>query len=341
MRTQLPPVRNLVACGLAAAGLFAAGRAVSQTPPPKPAPAPEPTVVDPANKDYGTRVVAYIHGTTPVTRADLAEYLIARGGYEKVEVLVNKKIIDTEAARRGITVTPQEMEAALQDDLKGIQVSKADFISVVLPKYNKSFFEWMEDVVRPRLILTKMCRDKVKVTDEDLKKEYERQYGEKRDVRIIMWPSGDDKKAIFKLWDDIRKNDNEFNRVARNQANPGLAATGGQVKPITRHSFGADKIVETTAFALNEAEVSSVFETAQGPMVVKLIKIIPADAVPFEKVKEKLTADVFELKLTMEIPKQFEELKTAAKPQFLLTGPPTQWQFKAATKQMVDDMQKK
>ena len=54
-----------------------------------------------ANKSW----VAMIYGNVPVTREELGEFLIARGGYEKVDLLVNKRIIEVEAARRNITVT--------------------------------------------------------------------------------------------------------------------------------------------------------------------------------------------------------------------------------------------
>src|SRR5215831_3538563 len=55
------------------------------------------------------RIVAYIYGNIPVTREELGDYLIARGGYEKVELLVNKKIIEVAAAQRNITVTDLEV----------------------------------------------------------------------------------------------------------------------------------------------------------------------------------------------------------------------------------------
>src|SRR5438874_7651979 len=106
----------------AAIGLSAAIGIAAFAQPPAPSAAPQPTLIDAAAKDYGTRPVAYIYGNVPVTRADLAEFLIARGGYEKLELLVNKKIIETEAAKAGVSVTPQELEAALAEDIKGIEV---------------------------------------------------------------------------------------------------------------------------------------------------------------------------------------------------------------------------
>lgn len=339
MRTISPRVRRLAAAGVLAGGLgLAAGRTLAEPPAAAP-PAAEPTLVPANTPDYGARPVAYIYGNVAVTRADLAEFLIARGGYEKIELLVNKMIIEEEAAKRKLTITPQEMEAALAEDLKGINVEKKDFVNIVLPKYGKSLYEWMEDVVRPRLLLTKMCRDRVQVTDDDLRVEYERQYGEKRQIRVIIWPLGDDKKAIFKVWSDIRTDDEEFQRVARNQANPSLAAVAGHIKPVSRHLRGDDKVVEQMAFALKEGEVSQIRETSQGYMVVKLLKIIPPDAgVPFEKAKEKLHAEVYEQKLAAEIPKQFTELQKAAAPNILLKGPPSQWQTIQKGRQMAEEV---
>src|SRR5207249_12001612 len=83
------------------------------------------------------QVVAYIYGNVPVTREELGDFLIARGGAEKLELLVNKKIIEVEAARRNISVTSTEIEAGLNDDLKGLGINKKDFIEHVLPRYGK------------------------------------------------------------------------------------------------------------------------------------------------------------------------------------------------------------
>jgi hypothetical protein len=331
--------RALVAAVLVA-GVWA-GRGITQTPPP--APAPEPTLVDSKTKDYGSRPVAYIYGTVPVTRADLAEFLIARGGHEKVELLVNKMIIEEEAKKRGITVTTQEMEAAFAADLQisNPPIRKDDFINLILPKYNKTFYEWMEDVVRPRLILGKMCEKNVQVTEDDLKRLFERDYGEKRAVKIIIFPKGDNLRSVQQTWEQIRNNEAEFDRVARSQANAGLASVGGEIKPIARFQIGddKDKVVEQIAFALKEGEVSQIFETNQGFMVMKLLRNVPADTkVKMEQVKEALQKEAYDLKLTAEIPKMFAVLCKQADPKVLLNGPPSKWKHEKSVKEMVDEV---
>src|SRR5687768_6887277 len=52
--------------------------------------------------DYARRVVAFIHGNIPISREELGEYLIARFGAERLEFLVNRRIIELECQKRRI-----------------------------------------------------------------------------------------------------------------------------------------------------------------------------------------------------------------------------------------------
>src|SRR5436190_293541 len=61
--------------------------------------------------DASRRVVAYIYGNVPVTREDLGEYLIARFGVERVDFLVNHKIVNMACQAKGIVITDGEVEA--------------------------------------------------------------------------------------------------------------------------------------------------------------------------------------------------------------------------------------
>src|SRR5688500_18444067 len=125
----------------------------------------------------------------------------------------------------------------MAEDVKGLSIKKEEFIKVVLPRYGKTYYEWMEDVVRPRLLLTKLCKDQVKVTDDDLKKMFEREYGEKRRVQVMMWPLGDNQKVIDEQWAKMRTSQDEFDSACRQQANPALASSKGHTKPLGRHMF--------------------------------------------------------------------------------------------------------
>ena len=317
--------RALAVVGL---GLFT-GNAAAQQPAARPGPTPGELAATP---------VAFIYGNVPITRQDLGEFLIARGGTDKAELLVNKMIIEHECRQRGVTVTPQEMEAALLSDLAGLTIKREDFVKLVLPRYGKTLYEWMEDVIKPRLLLTKLCRHRIKLDKADLDKQFEREYGEKRRVQIIMWPKGDDLKAIEREYGKIRTGQEEFDRAARAMANPSLASVAGHIKPISRHLYAEDPKIEKMAFELKPGEVSQIIQTSQGFVVMKLHEVIPPDAkVKREEVMARLEKQAMEEKLTEEIPKCFAELKTAAQPKMLLDGPPL-WKTDVAPGRSVEDV---
>jgi RNA polymerase sigma factor (sigma-70 family) len=127
----------------------------AEPPAPLPAPRNDPRDVVKARSDANSHV-AVIEGDTPLTREEFADYLIRRYGAEKLELFVNLRIIETACARKGITVTEAEIDAAIRDDLKTMNLTEEAFRKQFLKQYNKNLVEWREDVIRPRLLLTKL-----------------------------------------------------------------------------------------------------------------------------------------------------------------------------------------
>ena len=269
--------------------------------------------------DYSSRVVAYVYDNIPITREELGEYLIQRQGAERLELLCNKKIIDMECRKLGIEVTAAEVEDALAEDLKGLNVDRKTFVDKVLKNYRKNLYEWKEDVIRPKLLLSKMVRSKIQVTDEDVKKAYEAYYGEKVECRIIMWEKGFERAAMTD-YPRLRDSEDEFNKAAKNQKSSSLAATAGKIRPLGRNTTGNDEL-EKAAFQLQPGEVSPVIGTPEGLVIVKCDKRIPADTtVNMDAVKETLTKEIIEKKVAAEIPMAFAELRKKANPKMILQG---------------------
>ena len=294
---------------------LSAGVAAAQAP----ARPPAPVVPDPNGP------VAILYGNLKVTRAELGEFLMARGGAPRLELLVNKIIIEAEARKRGVSVTDTEMIAAFNSDLEGMSVDKVTFVEKMLPEYQKTLYEWMEDVIRPKLLLTKMIADKIQVTDADIQLELDKEFGEKRVLQTIVWPKSDDPKTIGVTWQKITASADEYDRAARSQAHRTLAAAGGFASPITIHTHGTDDAVTKRAFTLKVGEVSEVINSPVGYVVIKLAKIIPPGQPTDVAKARKMAHDrSYELKVSAEQPKLFEELKTAAKVEMLYRGP-GQW----------------
>ena len=267
--------------------------------------------------DYHTRVVGYIYDNMPITREELGEYLIARFGAERLDLLANKKIIEIECKKAGVDVTAAEVEDRLNNDLLGLSVDRKTFVDQVLKNYKKTLFEWKEDVLRPQLMLAKLVRSRVKVTDEDLRKAYDAYFGEKIDCRLIMWQKGEEKAAMT-AYGRIRDSEDEFNRAARGQKSPSLASAGGKIRPVSRNTTGNDEL-EKAAFSLQAGAVSALVGTPEGIVCVKCDRRIPADTtVAMEAVREKLSKEIFEKKVNSEIPVVFAEMRKRANPRLLM-----------------------
>ncbi len=342
--------RRLAACmvwaGLAGTGYWwgrygTATRATAQTPLENAAQvqqsAPPATAGVPS--DYSRRVVAYIYGTIPITREELGEYLIARYGRDKLPLLINKRIIEHHCQEKGVSVTAAEVDAALAADVADLGINEKQFVDNVLKQYKKTLYEWKEDVIRPRLLMTKLCRARVTVTPEDIAQAYESHYGEKVDCKVIIWKAAEKNRVMHDIWAKIRSSEEEFERCARSQFEPTLASVGGHIPPVGRHTLTNEKL-EKVVFNLRPNEVSEVVETKEGVVVVKCLARVPADTtVTLETVRTKLEKEVFDKKVQQEIPALFQEIQAVAQPKDLLKAPSAE-DLKASAAELLKETEK-
>ena len=315
-----PLAVGLSGMAIAALGLASqvAGSPQAASKPAAVAPAPAP-----AASDNSHRWVAVIYDNIPVTREELGEYLIARHS-DQLELLVNKKIIEHACKEKGIEVTAAEVEAALAEDLKGLNGITPDmFVNKILKQYNKTLYEWKEDVLRPKIAMGKLCRDRIQITDKDYQDAFDAYYGEKVECRIILFPKGEEKHAMT-LYADMRKSDEEFDRLARQQASPSLAASGGRIRPISRHATGNEEL-EKEAFNLQPGELSRLIGTPEGTVVLKCVRRVPPDTTKtLANERANLQKEIMDKKVQQEIPKVFAELREQAKAKLFIKKPTSQ-----------------
>lgn len=269
--------------------------------------------------DYASRVVAFVNDSAgrpqPITRQELGEYLILRLGSQKLPTLINKRIVDHECKARRIEVTAAEVDAALLEKMRGLAVDRATFIRTVLARHKKNLMEFKEDDLRPNLQMSRLVRNRVDVSAADLRKAYESAYGEKVECRLIMWPEKDLQKAQD-AYPRLRDDEQAFAEAAYRQGGY-LASTGGKTKPIGRYSM--DENVEREVFKLRPGMVTPLIRSPQGILLFRCDRRIPPDTtVAFEAVREKLAAEMTELKQTQTMALAFKTMRDKARPQVLL-----------------------
>jgi hypothetical protein len=294
-----------------------AARLDAQQPQPRPNASVPPSGVP---SDYAQRVVAYIYDNMPITREELGEYLIARFGAERLDFLVNRRIVELNCQAKAIYVTDQEVDTQFLEDLKGFgaNMTPKDFTNQILKRFNKTLYEWKEDVIRPRLLLSKLCRPMVEVTQKDLAEAFEARYGPKVQCRMIAFAKND--PHAKDIWTKVNGNEAEFAKQAKAQFIPALQAKGGEIPPIHKH-FG-DLKVEEAAFSLRPGEITALLEMKEDgtQIILKCDKhIIPDNTVTFESKRAELYNEMKETKLAAKITEYFAELRQKAHPNLLIT----------------------
>jgi hypothetical protein len=275
-----------------------------------------PDSYQPSNH-YKCGVVAFLYGGQAITREELGEYLIERVGPERIEYLVNRRIIEIECAKRNINITQAEIDAQIVEDCKQFKCTERQFVNDILRRYNKTLFEWKEDVIRPKLGLQKLVENNIRIDEDDLRKGFEAKYGDKVECRLIVLTK-EQGKDKYGIWEKVRENPDEFDRAARNQQVAALAAEGGKIPPI-HHYFG-DPNIEKEAFKLKAGEISPLIGMQDGTTIIlKCVCHIPRDTTK-DLDKERLTLfkELGEMRLAAEMPKAFQELRTCANPQIFL-----------------------
>jgi hypothetical protein len=303
---------------------------------PAPAPVAAPTPPPEVSADYIRQPVAYIYDSIPITMADLGKYLIDRQGADRLDLLINRRVIEHACQEKGIEVSEAEIDAALAEDLKELGgINKLDFVRHVLKRYNKTLYEWKEDVIRPKLLLAKLCQGRVTVTDKDLQDAFEAYYGEKVDCRLIFWPA-DPKdphnrevvhQRVMTQYGKLRDDPAEFERAAKSQVTGSLAGNGGQIDPIGHHTVSnqPDDPLEKAAFSLQPGDLSQVIEAPEGFVVLKCDQRIPPRADKrLQDVQPQLEKEIREKKTQLMIAEVFKELREQAHPLRLLKGYKTQ-----------------
>lgn len=301
-------------------GRWGGARADAQVPNAE-APGPNAVAATPGAKpgDYASRVVAYVYDNkVAITREELGEYLIARFGAERLDFYVNRKIVEMECAAKGIYVDDSEVRAQLKNDLHAFGgLSEKDFVNSILKRFNKSLYEWKEDVIRPKLMVAKLVRHTITVSEDELKQAFEARHGPKVQVRMIVMQK--DNTKMFDIWKRASGSREAFLAEAKAQFLPALAAREGEVPPIHKH-FG-DPRLEKIAFSLKEGEISPLVDLKDGTHVAMLCeKHLPAElGKRYEDERMRLAQDLTELKLAQRIPEVVQEMRQRANPQLLLT----------------------
>jgi hypothetical protein len=177
---------------------------------------------------------------------------------------------------------------------------------------------YVRDAVWPSVALKKLVDSEVVVTEEDLQKGFEANFGERVEALAIVCTN---QRQAAKCWEMARQNptDEFFGELAyQYSVEPVSRANRGRIPPINQN--GGRPELEQEAFGLKTGELSGVIAIGDKFVLLRCTGRTQPVVTEFASVRDELYKDIHEKKLRVEMEKKFDALKESSQIDNFLEG---------------------
>ncbi len=159
----------------------------------------------------------------------------------------------------------------------------------VLQERNLSREEF-DMVIRRNAHLRMLAAAEVSVTDEDLRREFDRLYGPRVYVRHIQMANLNE---VQRAKERLAAGEPFADVATQLSANTGSASRGGLLEPFSAGDDEVPSALREAAFALQPGQVSEAIRVGQWYHLLQLESVVPPLSEDFEQVREGLTRSYF------------------------------------------------
>ena len=263
-------------------------------------------------------VAALLNGKA-ISLQELADLCVLKHGREALKDMIHRRIIEQACRRETIVISEQDISKEIQEmafnylpllpngaaDVEGWLRRATEESGLSIPMYRKT-------VVVPMLSLKRLTRPYVSVTEEEIQRSYEANYGKKIQCLAIFFNANDQRRAT-EVWNIANRQNTEENfgdLAKRYSLEPESQLNSGVIPPISRHS-GHPRL-EEAAFALKPGEVSHIVQVEDCLVILYCVKIIEPLPGSIEDVRVDLITDIFEKKQRIIAAQYFAKLSEQA-----------------------------
>jgi parvulin-like peptidyl-prolyl isomerase len=251
--------------------------------------------------------VAVVNGDQ-IARKQLVDACVGRHGEEVLESMVNKHLIQYHCQKRGIEITPADIDGEVDRMAKRFKLGRQQWLEMLQNERGITPEQYARDIIWPTIALRRLASNQMAVTPQELQKAYESEYGPAVRTRLIVVT---DPQAAQQLHARAVANPDDFPRLAMDHSEDiNSASIGGLIQPIRRHV--GDAAIEQAVFQLQEGQVTPLIQVGNQYAILKCEGHIPARNVPISQVQEELIESIKEDKLREEANVLFAQLQKTA-----------------------------
>ncbi|MEX0867699.1 MAG: peptidylprolyl isomerase [Pirellulales bacterium] len=271
---------------------------------------------DPAARRELPGVAATINGQ-PITLRELANACIERHGELVLQGLVSQKLLAQALQSADRQIGQPDIDAEIARAAVAAQVVTADgqpdvkrWIAQMTESQQVTAQQYVNDIVWPTCALKKLTEEQVEVTDKDIQKSFEANYGPRVRVRAIVMQNH---RRALEVWNMARQDPSveRFGDLAAEYSiERGSRELRGEVPPIQQH--GGQPTLEKEAFQLQPGEMSGVVQIGDLFTILYCEGYTKPIAVSRQEVEDLIVADLTEKKLRLAMANKFEEIHEQA-----------------------------
>lgn len=254
-------------------------------------------------------VAAIVNGRN-ITMRELAEACIDRHGAEVLQGAIDRKLLEQACRSKNLQVTQEDINNEIARAAKSMG-KDVDTWLAELKEQGVEMDLYVHDTVWPTAALKKLVGSEVEVTDEDLQKGYEANYGPRvRCLAIVL----NNQRQAQDVWEMARANPSKeyFGELAAQYSiEAGSKGLKGEVPPIQKH--GGQPNLEKEAFSLKTGELSGLVHIGDNWILLHCLGRTTPTPVNFEDVRQEIFTDLLEKKQRIAMAKTFSGMQEIAK----------------------------
>jgi len=269
-------------------------------------------------------VVATVNGDR-ITMKELGQECLLRHGEEVLESEISQLLLQQTLQREKLEVSEADLQAEVSHAavLAGVvdeegSANLEQWFAAIVEQQGVSQKQYIRDSVWPSAALKKLTAKNVQVSDEDLRKGFEANYGQRVRCRAIVLPS---MRRAQEVWDKARRNPSGQyfgDLAAEYSVEPTSKALRGEVPPLQR--FGGQPQLEQAAFALEIDQLSGIIQVGDKFIVLRCEGRTEQIDVNMAQVREILQQDIYEKKLRLAMSVKFESIRENSRVDNYLAG---------------------
>jgi parvulin-like peptidyl-prolyl isomerase len=242
-----------------------------------------------------------------------------------VQTEINYRLLNQALKQRKLTVSQDGINAEVARAARTFgYIKKNDetdvkaWVDAVTEQEGVGVKEYVRDAVWPTVALKQLVGNHVTVTQEDLEKGFEANYGPRVELLAIVVGN---QRIAQEVWDMARKNPTKefFGQLAEQYSiEPVSRANFGEIPPIRR--YGGQPQIENEAFRLQAGELSGIVAMGDKYIIMRCLGRTEPIVDVIADVKTELEKDIREKKLRLAMADEFDRLRQSAQIDNFLEG---------------------